>query len=559
MRRLPLSLSAAGALTLVAGLATTGALCVAVSQLEDAKLQLAFEQRAAMRVAAIGQGLEEAVEVLTVTNHLFASVAPVSRQQFHDFTAPLLLRYPFIKAFNFHRQLDDAERPGFEQGLRRVRPGSVITEMAHGAARPAPRRAHYNVVEFLEPMAGNEAAFGLDVARNAQVTATLTRAIDSGQASATRLLSLIQDTRPQAGFLVMLPVYREHAALGSAAERRAALMGDTAAIIRAGELVQKILASHDLLADPAVAIAVYASGADGRPQQVFHSGAALAGLPLIARSIDVAGQRWRIEVAAAPRPYLSGEHLGSLLVAVGGAALSLLLAALVQAMAQRARRVEALVRQRTADLELSNQRLIDDVIERRRAEHALLHSEARFRQLVSMSSDWYWEQDAQCRFTALTGAFTEKSGIGFARYAGKTRWETIPGMQESAWGQAHIADVQAHRPFSALEYATETDQGETRWFCINGEPVFEADGAFAGYRGTGTDITERKLSEQRIQHVAQHDALTGLPNRSLLQDRLGQAIAYSVRCHHPVWVMLIDLDRFKFVNDSMGHKAGDVL
>jgi diguanylate cyclase (GGDEF)-like protein len=59
--------------------------------------------------------------------------------------------------------------------------------------------------------------------------------------------------------------------------------------------------------------------------------------------------------------------------------------------------------------------------------------------------------------------------------------------------------------------------------------------------------------------VAQHDVLTGLPNRSLLQDRLSQAIAYSERTLHPVWVMLIDLDRFKFVNDSMGHKAGDVL
>jgi diguanylate cyclase (GGDEF)-like protein len=59
--------------------------------------------------------------------------------------------------------------------------------------------------------------------------------------------------------------------------------------------------------------------------------------------------------------------------------------------------------------------------------------------------------------------------------------------------------------------------------------------------------------------VAQHDVLTGLPNRSLLQDRLGQAVAYAARSGYPVWVMMIDLDRFKFVNDSMGHKAGDVL
>jgi GGDEF domain-containing protein len=103
------------------------------------------------------------------------------------------------------------------------------------------------------------------------------------------------------------------------------------------------------------------------------------------------------------------------------------------------------------------------------------------------------------------------------------------------------------------------DHGETRWFCVNGQPVFDEHGRFTGYRGTGSDITERKLTEQRVHHVAQHDVLTGLPNRSLLQDRLSQAVAYANRSGNPVWVMLIDLDRFKFVNDSMGHKAGDVL
>ena len=106
--RLSFPLGAASALTLAAGVVASVALYVAVSNLEDQKMRMAFEQRASSRVTAIGQGIEQAVEVLRVTNLLFASVEPVTRQQFHDFTAPLLRRYPFITAFNFHRQLVDA-------------------------------------------------------------------------------------------------------------------------------------------------------------------------------------------------------------------------------------------------------------------------------------------------------------------------------------------------------------------------------------------------------------------------------------------------------------------
>jgi diguanylate cyclase (GGDEF)-like protein/PAS domain S-box-containing protein len=332
-----------------------------------------------------------------------------------------------------------------------------------------------------------------------------------------------------------------------------------------------------------VRVTVYASGADQQMHRVFHSDGAAAAeasssvaqagrsfssrlgrwLALdqqlrLARSLDVGGQPWRIEAASVPRPFLA-DHLGSLLVLVGGTLLTLLMSLLVRAMVQRSNRVERLVAQRTADLELSNQRLVDDVIARKRTEKALQESEQRFRQLVSMSSDWYWEQDEHYRFTTITGGFGEKAGLASERLVGKTRWETVPGMQDSEWGAAHIAQLEAHQPFDDFEYAMVDDHGGARWFSINGEPLFNEHGKFTGYRGTGTDITARKQTEQHIHHVAQHDVLTGLPNRSLLQDRLSQAVAYSMRCTHPVWVMLIDLDRFKFVNDSMGHKAGDVL
>ncbi len=576
-RRLPFSLAVAAALTLAGGLAATLLLSVALCRLESGKLALGFEQRAGARVAAIRQGLDEAVEVLTVTNQLFAAVQPVTRRQFHDFTTPLLARYPFIQAFNYHRQVAHAERDEVETELSLVMPGTRITDMASGKPVVAAQRPFYSIVDYLEPMAGNEAAFGLDVAPNRAVMAALARATESGRAASTDLLSLAQDARKNSGFLVIMPVYRAGAPLASAEQRRAALVGDTAAIIRAGVLVQKIFDGNKLNAEGAVLTWVYAGrrrdparlvyASPGAPDAPPESGVDASRLARwlaperrasLQDTLTIAGQPWHVVVGAPDRPMLR-DHLGSLSCLLGGLLFTGLMTAFVQTLVRRSRRVQLLVNERTADLKLSNQRLIDDVVGRKRTEKALQESEQRFRQLVAMSSDWYWEQDAELRFVNITGGIGEKGGVPPERLIGRTRWETVEGMATSAWGQAHIAKVTAHEAFEDLEYATRDEYGELRWFCVNGEPVFDEHGAFRGYRGTGTDITARKLTEQRIQHIAQHDVLTGLPNRSLLQDRLSQAVAYSARTGRAVWVMLIDLDRFKFVNDSMGHKAGDVL
>jgi diguanylate cyclase (GGDEF)-like protein len=93
----------------------------------------------------------------------------------------------------------------------------------------------------------------------------------------------------------------------------------------------------------------------------------------------------------------------------------------------------------------------------------------------------------------------------------------------------------------------------------SGRPVFDESGAFKGYRGTGRDITRQREVEEKIRHMAHHDALTGLPNRVLLHDRIGQAIAKVQRSREALALLFIDLDRFKTVNDSLGHHVGDRL
>jgi diguanylate cyclase (GGDEF)-like protein/PAS domain S-box-containing protein len=90
-------------------------------------------------------------------------------------------------------------------------------------------------------------------------------------------------------------------------------------------------------------------------------------------------------------------------------------------------------------------------------------------------------------------------------------------------------------------------------------PVRTEDGSVTHFVGVQNDITEQKLAEENLLHMATHDALTGLPNRSLLQDRLAQAIGYANRLRHQVAILFIDIDRFKNINDSLGHTVGDIL
>ncbi|MCC2972363.1 EAL domain-containing protein [Massilia sp. IC2-476] len=564
-RRLPLSLTLAAALTLGGGLAASGALFLGVGHLEYDNMALAFAQRADERVAAVRQGIDQAVEVLTVTNQLFARGEPVSREQFRDFTAALLQRHRYIQAFNFHRSVPGEQRAAVESELQRILPGTVFTELQDSTLVPAPLRARYHIVDYIEPMAGNERAFGLNITENVQVMSALAVARGEGRAAATDLFQLAQDERQQPAFELVMPVL----------DRQGMLAGDTAVVIRGPELVRASLANTGLL-DPRetasdIFVSVYAGEFPAPEKLMFSTGDTrkretgwLAGFMSPGHNghgsklLHIAGKPWRIEVASAPRPFLQ-DHMASTALLVGGILMTLLGTAFVQASGRRARKVQQLVRQRTADLRRTNRRLVEDMAARERAERALQQSEQRFRQLVSMSSDWYWEQDRELRFTMVTGGFTEKAGVAIETVLGKTRWEYVPALLDSEAGRAHIAQVKAHEPFANLEYQVVDEHGDTRWFCVNGQPVFDDSGALIGYRGTGSDITERKLTEQRVHHVAQHDVLTGLPNRSLLQDRLSQAIAYANRSGRPMWVMLIDLDRFKFVNDSMGHKAGDVL
>ncbi len=198
-----------------------------------------------------------------------------------------------------------------------------------------------------------------------------------------------------------------------------------------------------------------------------------------------------------------------------------------------------------------------DVTERAKAEAALRRSEERFRSLTALSSDWFWEQDADFRFTRLEGRHLGGDDHAFAGEIGKTWWEI--GFELDEGWDPHLDLLRRHEPFHDLILRRRLADGSVRHTRVSGEPVFDGRGTLLGYRGVGRDVTLQKTAEDRIRYLATHDGLTGLPNRTWFHELLGMELKAAARYGRRLAVLFIDLDRFKLINDSLGHDAGDEL
>ncbi|HVJ24571.1 MAG TPA: diguanylate cyclase, partial [Burkholderiales bacterium] len=200
---------------------------------------------------------------------------------------------------------------------------------------------------------------------------------------------------------------------------------------------------------------------------------------------------------------------------------------------------------------------IGQFVQRKQAEASLRESEARFRSLTQMSSDFFWETDEAHRFTQLVHGPDYLPPEMSRGVIGRAAWELPCESPDDAGWAAHRGRLDQHLPFRDFEFARRMPDGVVRYLSISGDPRFNPQGAFTGYRGVGRDITEIALARERIASLAYTDPLTGLANRTSLGPALEQAIERTRRHRSKLAGVFIDLDGFKQVNDMHGHAAGD--
>ncbi len=173
---------------------------------------------------------------------------------------------------------------------------------------------------------------------------------------------------------------------------------------------------------------------------------------------------------------------------------------------------------------------------------------------------WFWETSARGALSYVSEQLAADMKMPASELIGKP-FADIIGLDDRGGSESSERTLGFHLstrlPFTDINVRANT--AAEIWWSLSGTPSFDEYGRFLGFRGIGTDLTQQRQSEEEINRLAKYDSLTGLPNRMLMRRTLDETLQNQSGAAGGCTLFLIDLDRFKNVNDTLGHPSGDAL
>ena len=347
------------------------------------------------------------------------------------------------------------------------------------------------------------------------------------------------DQDVQSGFLMYLPVYRNGSSHETVADRRANIIGWVYAPFRMNDLMHGILGEQVHNFD----LEIF-DGENVSPETLMYdsrSAQSHDGTPLFrsTRHIETIGHAWTINLHSLPLFEAKIDTGRVTVIRISGLLMSLLLSLLVWQLASGRARALKLAQDMTSELRESGEQL----------KEAQRMAHIGSWELDIANDTLTWSDEIYRIFEIDPASF----GASYEAFL-----NVIHPEDRSLVDSAYTESVDEHMPYS-IEHRLLFPDGRIKFVHEKGETLYDADGRALRSIGTVQDITEQKMTQERIEHMAHYDTLTNLPNRALFYDRLRQALSLAKRNEGGLTLLYMDLDGFKQVNDTKGHHAGDLL